>query len=104
VTFTLKPGDPVIAIKSKPITPGGVGAQLADVEGRVAPPTKPKVEQQTHKTTTAQEGGEYVKTTQLEPSAAVKAKESRMWLYVAIAVIGLAVIAFIVALRMRRIQ
>jgi len=44
-----------------------------------------------------------VKTTQLEPGAAVEAKESRMWLYVVVAVIGLAVIAFIVALRMRRI-
>jgi hypothetical protein len=102
VTFTLKPGDPVIAITSKPITPGGEGAKIVYVEGRVAPPTKPKVEQQTPKTTTAQEGGEYVKTTQLEPGAAVEAKESRMWLYVAIAVIGLAVVASILALRMRR--
>jgi hypothetical protein len=31
----------------------------------------------------------------------MEAKESRMWLYVVVAVIGLAVIAFIVALRMR---
>jgi hypothetical protein len=102
VTFTLKPGDPVIAITSKPITPGGEGAKIVYVEGRMAPPTKPKVEQQTPKTTTAQEGGEYVKTTQLEHGAAVKAKESRMWLYVAIAVMGLAVVASILALRMRR--
>lgn len=68
----------------------------------MTPPTKSKVGQQTPKTTIAQEGGDYVKTTQLEPSAAVKAKESRMWLYVAIAVIGIAVVASILALRMRR--
>jgi hypothetical protein len=93
----------VIAITSKPITPGGEGAKIVYVEGRVAPPTtKPKVEQQTPKTTTAQDGGEYVKTTQPEPGAAVEAKESRMWLYVAVAVIGLAVVASILALRMRR--
>ena len=92
----------MIAITSKPITPGGEGAKIVYVEGRVTPPTKSEVEQQTPKTTTAQEGGDYVKTTQLEPGAAVKAKESRMWLYVVVAVIGLAVIAFIVALRMRR--
>jgi subtilase family serine protease len=68
----------------------------------VTPPTKSKVEQQTPKTTTAQEGGEYVRTTQLEPSVAMEAKESRMWLYVVVAVIGLAVVASILALRMRR--
>jgi hypothetical protein len=43
----------VIAITSKPITPGGEGAKIVYVEGRVTPPTKPKVEQQTPKTTTA---------------------------------------------------
>jgi hypothetical protein len=69
----------------------------------VTPPTKSKVGQQTPKTTIAQEGGEYVRTTQLEPGVAMEAKESMMWLYVVVAVIGLAVIAFIVALRMRRI-
>jgi len=69
----------------------------------MTPPTKSKVGQQTPKTTIAQEGGEYVRTAQLEPSVAMEAKESRMWLYVVVAVIGLAVIAFIVALRMRRI-
>jgi len=69
----------------------------------MTPPTKSKVGQQTPKTTMAQEGGEYVRTAQLEPGVAMEAKESRMWLYVVVAVIGLAVIAFIVALRMRRI-
>jgi hypothetical protein len=69
----------------------------------MTPHTKSKVGQQTPKTTIAQEGGEYVRTAQLEPGvAAMEAKESRMWLYVVVAVIGLAVIAFIVALRMRR--
>jgi hypothetical protein len=40
--------------------------------------TKSKVGQQTPKTTIAQEGGEYVKTTQPEPGVAMEAKESRM--------------------------
>jgi hypothetical protein len=53
----------VIAITSKPITAGGEGAKIVYVEGRVTPPTKSEVEQQTPKTTTAQEGGDYVKTT-----------------------------------------
>jgi len=48
------------------------------VEGRVTPPIKSRVEQQTPKTTTAQEGGESVKTTQPEPGVAMEAKESRM--------------------------
>ena len=44
----------------------------------MTPPTKSKVEQQTPKTTTAQEGGEYVKTTQPEPGVAMEARESRL--------------------------
>jgi hypothetical protein len=69
----------------------------------MTPHTKSKVGQQTPKTTIAQEGGEYVRTAQLELGVAMEAKESRMWLYVVVAVIGLAVVASILALRMRRI-
>jgi hypothetical protein len=67
----------------------------------MTPPTKSKVGRQTPKTTIAQEGGEYVRTTQLEPGVAMEAKESMMWLYVVVAVMGLAVVASILALRMR---
>jgi hypothetical protein len=68
----------------------------------MTPSTKSKVGRQTPKTTIAQEGGEYVRTAQLEPGVAMEAKESMMWLYVVVAVMGLAVVASILALRMRR--
>ncbi len=84
------------------MAPGGEGAKMVYVGG-MTPHTKYKVGQQTPKTTIAREGGEYVRTAQLELGVAMEAKESMMWLYVVVAVIGLAVIAFIVALRMRRI-
>ena len=74
VTFTLKPGDPVIAITSKPITPGGEGAKIVYTTGNVRPPRSPEFQ-----------GG-----------VGVEEAGRSLWFYVAL--VAIAVVAAFVAL------
>jgi hypothetical protein len=73
-TFTLKPGDPVIAITSKPITPGGEGAKIVYTTGNVRPPRSPEFQ-----------GG-----------VGVEEAGRSLWFYVAL--VAIAVVAAFVAL------
>jgi hypothetical protein len=74
ITFTLKPGDPVIAITSKPITPGGEGAKIVYTTGNVRPPRSPEFQ-----------GG-----------VGVEEAGRSLWFYVAL--VAIAVVAAFVAL------
>ena len=74
ITFTLKPGDPVIAITSKPVTPGGEGAKIVYTTGNVRPPRSPEFQ-----------GG-----------VGVEEAGRSLWFYVAL--VAIAVVAAFVAL------
>ena len=82
ITFTLKPGDPVIAITSKPITPGGEGAKIVYTTGNVRPPRSPEFQ-----------GG-----------VGVEEAGRSLWFYVALVAIAMvaAFVALIALARFRR--
>ena len=80
VTFTINPGDPVVAITSKPIKPGGEGARIVYTEAKIKPPQVSA------------------------PQAGVEGAGGSLWFYVALVAVAIAVAftALVVLARFRR--